>query len=104
MVIHYASRKLEKQLSSPRTIKKYYSNDYVKITNRLSEIAVANNLAEISELPPARRHKLGGKLQNCWGIDYSKNYRFIIRPLGEFDINELSSIVEIEIVDLEDYH
>ena len=63
-----------------------------------------HNLSEIPECPPPRRHKLSGNLQNCWGIDYSKNDRFIIRPIGKFDINDVSSIVEIEIVDLEDYH
>ena len=85
-------------------LKKYYSNDYNKINNRLSEFEAANNLLEIPECPPPRRHKLNGSLQDCWGIDYSKNDRIIIRPIGEFDINDISSIVEIEIVDLEDYH
>jgi len=40
----------------------------------------------------------------CWGINYSRNDRIIIRPIGEFDINDISSIVQVEIVDLEDYH
>lgn len=33
-----------------------------------------------------------------------RNDRIIIRPIGEFDINDISSIVQVEIVDLEDYH
>ena len=49
-------------------------------------------------------HKLKGKYRNCWGIDYSKNCRIVIQPIGEYDINDLSSIVEILIVDLVDYH
>ena len=104
MVISYSSNKLKKILSDPRLTKKYYSNDYQKITNRLSEMKAANNLSEIPECPPPRRHKLYGELKDCWGIDYSKNDRFIIKPVGEFDINDLSSICEIEIIDLEDYH
>ena len=40
----------------------------------------------------------------CWGINYSRNDRIIIRPIGEFDINDIYSIVQVEIVDLEDYH
>lgn len=104
MVIKYSSKKLEKILTDLRFPKKYYSNDYNKINNRLSELEAANNLLEIPECPPPRRHKLNGNLQECWGIDYSKNDRIIIRPIGEFDINDISSIVEIEIVDLEDYH
>lgn len=104
MVIKYSSKKLEKKLTDLRLLKKYYSNDYNKISNRLSELKAANNLSEIPECPPPRRHKLNGKLEDCWGIDYSKNDRIIIRPMGVFDINDVSSIVEIEIVDLSDYH
>lgn len=104
MLIKYSSNKLEKILTDDRLIKKYYSNDYNRIKNRLSEMKAANNLSEIPDCPPPRRHKLSGNLKDYWGIDYSKNYRFIIRPVGEFDINDLSSICEIEIIDLEDYH
>lgn len=104
MIIRYSSNKLEKKLTDQRLLKKYYSNDYNKIINRLSELIAANNLSEISGNPPPRRHKLNGNLQNCWGIDYSKNDRIVIKPIGKFDINDVSSIVEIEIVDLEDYH
>ncbi len=104
MVIKYSTNRLEKILTDDRLIHKYYSNDYQRIKNRLSELKVANNLSEIPESPPPRRHKLSGNYKDCWGINYSKNDRFIIKPIGEFDINDLSSIVEIEIVELEDYH
>lgn len=104
MLITYSTKKIEKKLTDMRLLKKYYSNDYNKIRNRLSELQAANNLSEISECPPPRRHKLSGNLQDCWGIDFSKNDRFIIRPMGKFDINDVSSITEIEIVDLDDYH
>lgn len=104
MIISYSSNRLKKILSDPRLIKKYYSNNYKKINNRLSEMQAVNNLSEIPECPPPRRHKLYGNYKDCWGIDCSKNYRIIIRPVGKFDINNLSSICEIEIIDLEDYH
>lgn len=104
MVIYYATKKMEKILTDIRLLKKYHSNDFTKISNRLSEISAANNLGEIPEVPPPRRHKLKGNWKDCWGIDYSKNYRLIIEPAGEFDINDLSTITEITILDLEDYH
>lgn len=104
MVISYSTKRMEKILTDDRLIKKYYSNDYQRIKNRLSEMKAANNLLEIPESPPPRRHKLYGDYNDCWGINYSKNDRFVIRPKGEFDINDLSSIVAIEVVELEDYH
>lgn len=104
MKITYSSKKIEKQLTDVRLIKKYYSNDFMKIRSRLSELTAASDLAQISELPPPRRHKLRGDKNGCWGIDISKNDRIILRPVGMFDINNLQTITEIEIVDIEDYH
>ena len=104
MVISYSSNKLEKILTDDRLIHKYYSDDYQRIKNRLSEMQAAKSLAEIPESPPPRRHKLNGNYKDLWGINYSKNDRFVIRPVGDFNINDLSSIEEIEIVKMEDYH
>lgn len=104
MRIYYSSTKLDKILSDIRLIKKYYGNDYIKISNRLSELRAANNLNDIPEVPPPRRHKLTGNYKDCWGVDYSKNDRIIFRPVGDFDINDLRTIVEVQIIDLGDYH
>jgi proteic killer suppression protein len=104
MRIQYSSKKLEKILTDIRLMKKYYGSDHIKISNRLSELRAVNNLNEIPEIPPPRRHKLSGKYDGCWGIDYSKNDRIIIQPIGKFDINDLTSIVEVLVISLEDYH
>jgi len=104
MEIYYSSNKQKKILTDMRMLKKHYANDYVKISNRLSELRAAENLGEIPEVPPPRRHKLYGEWQDCWGIDYSKNDRLIICPAGEYNISDLTSIKAITIVALEDYH
>lgn len=104
MEIYYSSNKDEKILSNERLIKKHYSNDYTKIMNRLSELRAANHLGEIPEVPPPRRHKLKGDFDGHWGIDYSKNDRFVIAPYGTYNIDDLSTIVAIKIISLEDYH
>lgn len=104
MTVCYATNRMEKILTDVRLLKKYYSNDFTKLRNRLSELKLANNLAEIPVNPPPRRHKLTGNMKDCWGIDYSKNYRLVIQPVGEFSITDISTIKEIIILDLEDYH
>lgn len=91
-------------MTDNRLLRKYYSNDYVKIRNRLSELLAADSLAEIPVVPPPRRHKLSGDMVDCWGIDYSKNDRIVIQPVGEYDINSLDTIKEVKILRLEDYH
>jgi len=104
MLIHYSSTKLEKILTNERLLKKAYSNDYIKLGNRLSELRAANNLNEIPVAPPPRRHKLSGNYDNCWGIDYSKNDRIVIQPIGDFNLEDLITITEVMIIALEDYH
>ena len=104
MKISYSSSKLEKILTNPKLLKRYYSNDYSRLRNRLSELAAANSLAEIPTTPPPRRHKLKGDLSEKWGIDYSPNDRIVVCPTGEFDIDDLSTITEVIILLLEDYH
>lgn len=104
MKISYATKKLEKILTNERLIKKEYTLFYKKVINRISEIRVANNLDEIPHVPPPRRHKLDGDYNDCWGIDVSKNFRIVLRPIGDWDESELKSINEIEILSIGDYH
>lgn len=104
MEIYYSSKKLEKILTNKRLIKKVYGFCYSKLINRLSELEVANSLIDIPTYPPPRRHKLGGDRKTYWGIDCSKNYRIVVEPHGEYDIEDLSTISAITIISIEDYH
>lgn len=104
MKLYYTTTKLEKILSDKRQIKRFYPREYNKIVTRLSELIVANNLSEIPNVPPPRRHKLYGNKAGCWGIDYTKNFRIILKPINEFDMNDLKTITDVMILALEDYH
>lgn len=104
MHIEFASNKLEKKLSEPRLIKKYYGKQADKLINRMSELKAADCLNDIPHVPPPRRHKLEGDLDGYWGVDYSRNYRIILKPIGNFNINDVTTIKEIRIIKLEDYH
>lgn len=104
MKIYYESKKQERILTDLRLIKKYYGKASESMANRLSELRVANNLNEIPEVPPPRRHKLTGNYKGYWGVSFSRNSRIILKPVGNFIIDDLTSITEIAIVDLVDYH
>lgn len=104
MIIYYSSSRMEKILTNPRLIKKHYSKICDKLMIRISELRVAETLADISPKPPPRRHKLSGQFKDCWGIDVSKNYRIIVQPKGEYIENELNTIKEVIIKDIGDYH
>ncbi len=104
MHVEYISNKLKKTLKDERSIKKFYGAISEKLALRLSEIRIASNLEAIQTAPPPRRHKLTGEHEGRWGIDCSKNFRIILKPLGEFDINNTSSISSVMTVDILDYH
>lgn len=98
-------RSWKKILTNERMIKKtIYSVFIKKIINRMSEIRAANNLDEIPHLPPPRRHKLEGDYNDCWGIDISKNFRIVLKPIGKWNESDLKTINEIKILSIEDYH
>ena len=104
MEIHYSSNRDKKIFQSERLIIREYSKLARNVMNRLSELRVAECLADIPNTPPPRRHKLTNNYERCWGIDVSKNHRIVIEPYGEFDVNDLTTIREIKILKVEDYH
>lgn len=104
MEIYYSSNKLKKILEDELLIKKYYTNISTQLKNRLTELKSADCLKDIPEIPPPRRHKLAGNLNEHWGISVSKNQRIILQPTGSYDINDLTTIKSIKILSIEDYH
>lgn len=104
MNISYTSTKLERILTNERLIKKEYTAFYSKVIIRMSELRAVNNLEEIPHVPPPNRHKLKGDYKDCWGIDVSKNFRIVLRPLGDWEESDLKTICNVEIISLEDYH
>ena len=102
MVINFVSIKLEKQLD-PAYVSRYYGNLTRGIINRLSELTSAKSLEEVPSNPPPKRHKLQ-RSEHCWAVSVSKNYRIVFQACGDFDPNDLTTITEICIRGIEDYH
>lgn len=102
MVINYLNKKIEKVLSNQALIRREYGKLGDIIPVILSVLEVADNLGEVPDVPPMRRHKLTGQYQGCWGISINKNWRMIIKPnCGE---RVLKEIKEITIIGIVDYH
>jgi len=104
MDIEYASKSMEKNLADQRAISRHYGKIARSLIHRLSDLRVADNLSQITHLPPPRRHKLAGNFEGCWGIDLSKNQRLVVRPVGDYDPNDLSTVTCVCIEDIQDYH
>ncbi|MBZ5536566.1 MAG: killer suppression protein HigA [Acidobacteriia bacterium] len=81
-----------------------------KIRQRLLELAAADKLADVSRMPPARCHQLGGNLDEQFAVDISANERLVFRvdhdPIprkadGGIDLSEVRAVIVLRI---EDYH
>ena len=104
MDIEFASTRMEKDLNNRRRIAKKYGHIQTALENRLSELWAADSLGDITSEPPPRRHKLTGDRADCWGVNVSKNWRIVLKPIGEFEYDDLHTITKIKIVSIEDYH
>ena len=104
MVIYFSSNKQQRILVDERLVRKHYGKLADKLMFRLAELEAALSLEDIPPVPPPRRHKLNGNKSNQWGIDVSKNYRIVLEPCGQWENDDLSTVREVKILDVEDYH
>ena len=96
------SKKIEKSFRDQRSLKADYGRLADRIEMVLSVLRLADNLDEVPNVPPTRRHKLTGNFQGCWALDIDKNRRMIVKPNANSD--DLNEIDELEIIDIVDYH
>ncbi len=105
MEISYDTRKLELKLDGLINLKRYYTNIYIKLYERLSALETAASLDLISHSPPLSRHKLKGNYEGFYAISVSKNYKIIIKPdYDNYRKIKLEQIKRIIIMAIEDYH
>lgn len=92
------SNKIKKNFKDDALIKKKYGQLFNQIKVCLSIIESQDSLAEIPNAMPTRRHKLS---DGTWGLDLSKNWRMIIKPLSGDEPQDIKNII---IEDIKDYH
>ncbi|HIV08088.1 MAG TPA: type II toxin-antitoxin system RelE/ParE family toxin [Candidatus Scatocola faecigallinarum] len=98
--------RLIKQLSDEKNSKKAFGELSDSVYRRIQYLEAAETLADVSHLPPHRRHVLTGKYKGCFAICVDKRLRIIFKPNedGNNDISNLSNIREVCIIAIEDYH
>ena len=104
MKLSYSTNKLKKILEDNKLIWRNYSKFAERLITVLDVLRAEPDLKSIPETMPLRRHKLSNDKKGYWGVCINKNYRLIIKPVGQFDDNDLSTVKEIEITEIEDYH
>ena len=81
-----------------------------KIATRLNELDIAENLDEISRVPPARCHELSGDRDGQLSVDLSHPQRLVFIPandpipLKEDGGLDWEKVDEVEIIEIVDPH
>lgn len=107
MIISFASRRLEKQLSDEGEMLRAYGSRARRLMMRLDLLRAAPSLAHVPHTPPVRRHALSGDWAGHYAVDITANWRLIFRPLLP-SVNVVAGgtneAAAIEIVAVTEYH
>ncbi len=109
MELFFASRKLRKQLTSSKAMRKAFGNRAPALQRRLAILMAADCLADVPPTPPERCHPLKGRWAGCFAVDISANWRIVFRPIHDPPLlpdggPDVKRITAIEIVAITDYH
>ena len=111
MRIFFKTKKLQKICSeSAEARKQLGAKGGRKLQQRMMELKAADNLADISRLPPARCHELTGNRAGQLSVDLEHPYRLLFvvgnNPLPERKSGGLDweGVTEIQIIGIEDTH
>lgn len=111
MNIDFKSNKLRKCCNRyTEGVREWGERIAVKVVQRLNELRAAQDLSEISSLPPPRLHCVDSIRNNCWAVDIVHPMRllFVINqipiPLLPDGGVDKAKVTDIKIMGVEDYH
>jgi len=111
MDITFKNKKLEKLLSREKEIlKKYGSDNGRRIQKKMTQLAAASNLAELSKLPATRLHPLLGDKKGKLSLDVKHPDRMLIEPdhpqlpLKEDGGLDWAKVTKVKILEITDTH
>lgn len=100
----YLGKKQEKMLA--KADKHFGQQKAKKISERLNDLHDAFSLLDIENLKYPGLHKLVGQREGQLALTTKQPFRLIIKPYNkEYDLNDLSTVTEVEVVELDiNYH
>jgi proteic killer suppression protein len=109
MKIFFASKKLAKQMSEPKEMRKAFGDLAKPLERRLVALGEAFNLAAAFGAA-GRLEPLAGDRQGQFSVRVSANYRLILEPaedllpLTEEGVVDLARVETVRILEVVDYH
>lgn len=111
MEITFVSKKVQKSINSSKELSKQYPPKIAgTIQLRMSQLAAAENLSQISQLPPTRLHKLTANRKFQFAVDAKEKVRIVFYLIDENDeiIEDpdvpKEQVRKIRIIEVVDYH
>ncbi len=111
MEIVFGSHKLQKTCNSERESgRKWGAQNARKVRQRLTELAAAATLADVSRVPPVRLHQLRGNMAGKFAVDVKHPFRVVFEPANDPIPKkddrgiDLVRITRIRVLSVEDYH
>lgn len=102
MEVRYATKKLERQCTVERAMKKAFDMGVVKALKlRINELHSVESFADLFHTT-GRWEQLSGNLAGEWSARLSANYRLIVEPIG--DGQDPTGLRIVEVQDIRDYH
>lgn len=103
MRITFRTTKLQKTLEDEKKlIRAYGPQNAIKIRARVTELQAADCLAEMPAT--GRPHPHQGGRKGLFSLDIKHPLRLIIQPVGTFEIEDYTTIIEVEIYEIMDPH
>lgn len=110
MYISFKTKKLERIFNSEKGLRKEFDKNAQVLMRRMAVLRAASCLAEISHIPPERRHELTGKKKGTFAVDLKHPYRLVFMPnhdpvpVCDDGGIDLAQVTAITILAVEDYH
>lgn len=111
MEVNFANNKMQKICNSQKLLQAQYGAPKArKIMMRLNEMYSVDHLAQISVLPPPRRHILSGDRAGQFAVDIKQPFRIVFIPdhdqvpTLECGGADVSKVTKIKIIWIGDYH
>ena len=110
MLIGYSSEKLRRTCLEQRSARKELPRDVADLLpRRLAFLAALRSLDEAPRGTPLHFHPLRANWARHFAVRVNKSYRIVFRPRGDFqrlpdETPDLTTVTEIEITAVEDYH
>lgn len=104
MDICFKDGKLQKLCENNNNlIRKYGNIQAKKIMQRINELLSAENLYDISRLPPAGLHLLSNNYKGHFAVNLKQPFRLVLLPING-QLSDLKSINNVKIIIIINYH